>query len=336
MAHSQLAHRETLPIDQPAFFLQYSQSRSANCSNLYRQITNIRLLGAFGFNDSNWKVKMSELNQLILHDPKYGSVRQICRALGYSFEGGNSERRKPPRSVSLLRSITGKFRKQFVGHYFGLDHFPLDYQSPEVQQCVSQFLTEHARLFEDSDQARQLGWPIYPRDSENSRLTDGLAKLMCTQEYHHRRHLQARQKMAREESGDSSLDDSLLDESDSEQSEIFYRSSRHPITVGTTQEERDAINFEKVRDNIELHLEFIYPLDGSAEERSSAWLFNVSCLDYSKLKCYTDFIVGGQLAQRLQAIRMAILPRIQLVHQQKEQLGLSAPVHGRPEAPSRY
>ncbi len=209
MAHAQLAHRETLLIDRDRFFLQDSQSRSANCSNLYCKTTNIRFLGAFGFNKSNWKVKMSELNQLILHDPKYGSVRQICRALGYSFEGGNSERRKPPRSVSLLRSITGKFRKQFVGHYFGLDYFPLDYQSPEVQQCVSQFLTEHARLFEDSDQARQLGWPIYPRDSEkyvhdlknipiltvSSRLTDGLAKLMCTQEYHHRRNLQTRQKV---------------------------------------------------------------------------------------------------------------------------------------------
>ncbi len=52
--------------------------------------------------------------------------------------------------------------------------------------------------------------------------------------------------MAQEESGDSSLDDSLSDESDSEQSEIFYRSSRHRITVGKTQEERDAMSVHAV------------------------------------------------------------------------------------------
>ncbi|KAE9372634.1 hypothetical protein N431DRAFT_483390 [Stipitochalara longipes BDJ] len=210
---------------------------------------------------------MSDSSRSTLHDPRYGSVRQLCRALGYAAEGG--EHRKAPRSISFLRSKAAKYRKQFVDNCAGLERFPLEFQSPEVQQCVSEFLIENPRVFDDSDQAREFGWPVYPRDCE--RLIDGLAKLMCTQEYLRRRNVQTastRQKRALEESEDSSLDDS-----DSEQSEIIERYS-DVWFMGPALEERNAINFEKARENIEIHLDFIYPLDGTEEERASSWLFN--------------------------------------------------------------
>jgi len=39
-------------------------------------------------------------------------------------------------------------------------------------------------------------------------------------------------------------------------------------------------NFDKAKENIEDHLEFIFPLDSIPEKRTRDWVFNVSCLHY--------------------------------------------------------
>jgi len=150
---------------------------------------------------------MSDPLMSTIHDPNYGRVKDLCKALGYDREG--DEHTRAPRSVSFLRNITGEYRKQFVASYAGLERFPLDYQATEVQQCVLEFLNKNARLFDNSDEAQYFGWPVYPDDGEQyvpacvslskliqrSRLTNGLAKLMCQQEFLQRRNMQTRQKV---------------------------------------------------------------------------------------------------------------------------------------------
>lgn len=138
---------------------------------------------------------MPVFRRLEAHDPKHGSVGDLCRNLGYGSDGKGT-----PRSKYFLSSKVAVFRKDFLETYADIDLFPLEYWSTAVQRCASNFLHQNVHLFQDSGEARVFHYPIYPQDEERyamiyrclqvltkARLLEDLAKLMCTQEYVRRR-----------------------------------------------------------------------------------------------------------------------------------------------------
>jgi hypothetical protein len=65
-----------------------------------------------------------------------------------------------------LSSKVSIFRKVFLKATREIDLFPLEYQSVDAQQCASNFLTENSHLFDYSEEAEALNWPMYPRDNQ--------------------------------------------------------------------------------------------------------------------------------------------------------------------------
>jgi hypothetical protein len=146
----------------------------------------------------------------------------------------------------------------------------LEYWSTAAQRCASNFLNQNIHLFQDSGEARVFHYPIYPQDEERyamihwflqvltkARLLEGLAKLICTQEYVRRRNansaesarekvlhypgypaLLIRAKRAREEKEDSIQEP---DQSDSEQSEYARPPSSLASSIGSFHEDQDAM-----------------------------------------------------------------------------------------------
>lgn len=118
-------------------------------------------------------------------------VRDICATLGYNEKSTSS-----PRCFRKLSAPAGKYRQSFVKASESLINFPLAFDDPLVQQCVSEFLTGYPSLFEESNEAYENGWPMYPRHMELfvswsnkisathifSRIRSKLGKLMCSQE----------------------------------------------------------------------------------------------------------------------------------------------------------
>ena len=118
-------------------------------------------------------------------------VKDICAALGYKEKSTSS-----PRCFRKLSVPAGKYRQAFVKASKGLIRFPLTFDDPSVRQCVSEFLTHHRSLFEESDEAYENGWPMIPRHTELfvswfnkistahmlTRICSKLGKLMCSQE----------------------------------------------------------------------------------------------------------------------------------------------------------
>jgi len=141
---------------------------------------------------------MSDFLQSTRHNPNYGRIQDLCIALGYYREDTG----KGPRTISCLKAKTFQYRIHFVT-IFELERFPLNYQSEEAQRCASEFLHKNGHLFDNSDEG-----PVYPDDIEQYvkvfcrhtiltagfRLTNGLAKLMCQQEFLQRSNMQTRQK----------------------------------------------------------------------------------------------------------------------------------------------
>lgn len=138
---------------------------------------------------------MPVFRRLEAHDPKHGPVSDLCRNLGYGSDGKGT-----PRSKYFLSSKVAVFRKTFLEADADIELFPLEYWSTAAQRCASNFLNQNIHLFQDSGEARVFHYPIYPQDKERyamihwflqvltkARLLEGLAKLICTQEYVRRR-----------------------------------------------------------------------------------------------------------------------------------------------------
>ncbi len=104
---------------------------------------------------------MPIFRRLEAHDPKHGSVGDLCRNLGYG-----SDRKGTPRSRFFLSTKVAVFRKNFLETDADIDHFPLEYESTTAQRCASNFLHQNLHLFQDSGEARVFNYPIYPQDEE--------------------------------------------------------------------------------------------------------------------------------------------------------------------------
>ncbi|KAH6706469.1 hypothetical protein BKA61DRAFT_139352 [Leptodontidium sp. MPI-SDFR-AT-0119] len=218
----------------------------------------------------------------LLQDPGYDSVREICASLGYKSDT------KTERHFKILSTKTANHRKKFVEKFPTLIDFPLSNVAPEVQTCAVEFLDQYWHLFQDSNEARAFSWPIYPFD--RSRILSGVAKLMCAQEYLRQKNMNTRAKAAE---GDiqSQHHASVNQESDDDAPLIV--GPRSPCSVpnfadqGTSAQdlasmfdgptdESDSENeedAEEMKKNIDIHLDYVYPLNHSRDGKASGWLF---------------------------------------------------------------
>jgi hypothetical protein len=113
------------------------------------------------FKVQSTSIGMPVSRRLEAHDPKHGSVGDLCRNLGYG-----SDRKGTPRSKYFLSSKVAVFRKDFLETDADVDLFPLEHESTGAQRCASNFLHQNLHLFQDSGEARVFHYPIYPQDEE--------------------------------------------------------------------------------------------------------------------------------------------------------------------------
>lgn len=142
-------------------------------------------------------------------EPKYGSVAQLCQKLGYG-----SKVEGDPYRYSVLSDKTAEYRAIFMNHdtRSTLAKFPMTYDDWRVQQCAFSFLAEHRDLFLDIlDDAASGGEIVYAYVLILCILTsiyqliacisvgDGIAKLMCRQEWDDRNNSESRATFTRKE-----------------------------------------------------------------------------------------------------------------------------------------
>ncbi|KAH7333159.1 hypothetical protein BKA65DRAFT_507293 [Rhexocercosporidium sp. MPI-PUGE-AT-0058] len=221
----------------------------------------------------------------LFQDPGYDSVRNICASLGYKSET------KTERHFKILSTKTASYRKSFLDKSPVLAEFPLSNVAPEVQACAAEFLDQYWHLFQDSSEARAFSWPIYPFD--RSRILSGIAKLMCAQEYFRQKNMIAKD---RSKEGDKQPHQSETNNLDSDADAPFIVDPTPSASVpdfggksatvhksdsvfdgpSDSESESDSENeddAEEMKKNIEIHLDYVYPLNHSRDGKSSDWLF---------------------------------------------------------------
>ncbi|EHK97584.1 hypothetical protein M7I_6673 [Glarea lozoyensis 74030] len=145
------------------------------------------------------------------------------------------------------------------------------------------FLEENKEYFEPSETAEELGWPIYPIHEE--KIISGLKKLICLQEYFWRRNQNYFQKRDWDQENNIGTSSTLNAPEDA-------GNSSTPKTIAKPKREADAGVEEHVLENIAVHLEYAYPLEGFPSI-STTWLFEPLKFSYGKInpKLVDPFVI---------------------------------------------
>ncbi|KAK0111084.1 hypothetical protein ONS95_001463 [Cadophora gregata] len=208
----------------------------------------------------------------VLQDPGYSSVRDICSSLGYNSET------KTDRHFKILSTKTSKHRKRFVELCPKLTEFPLSNVAPEVQACALQFLEQHRHLFQDSSEARASQWPTYPADT--TKILSGIATLMCAQEYVRLKN--ARDKGMEKANKEADIDPPFVVDPTPSRSTSSFAGGSAPLKNGGSMFDGPSIcesgsddeqDVEELQRNIDIHLDYVYPLNHSIDGKASGWLF---------------------------------------------------------------
>ncbi|KAM3068446.1 hypothetical protein ACMFMG_009585 [Clarireedia jacksonii] len=214
------------------------------------------------------------------------TVREICQTLGWDGDLGT------PRHFKMLSLQVSKFRKRAIGD----DEFSIDVNDSKVRRCASEFCDRDLKRQELFVSSESSDYPSLPEDRE--KIEEGIAKILCLQEYYRRRNEDTKSKKAAQKGenkgpasddedndGDGNFnfggsgDDVGATESDDDDDDEFVPRARQDtenestitVTARTrsvtdrlattrTKMERKTQNEEAIRYNIYQHLNYVYSL----------------------------------------------------------------------------
>ncbi|RDL35966.1 uncharacterized protein BP5553_06578 [Venustampulla echinocandica] len=194
-------------------------------------------------------------------DPNYGKVPYLCATLGYppkeTYRGGDivmGHAETPGRKSSNLQHALLRHRNSPKISSLPIRQLRLDSDcstSVEATEYAAGFLRipAHQKLFQWTVEGEKRGWPVYPEENERGMPSKAEDTSSCS------------------DSSDGSEEDDDTDyqrTSSNDQLSSFDR--RLPPW------ERSMREHQAITKNIEIHLDFIYPLERSLEAKSHDWL----------------------------------------------------------------